>query len=100
MPLAAIKPGKFLQVRYSVPRNRWIEYSVEADRPVSTFILDEAGLQEFMKKGGDVYSYYGGFHRRRSHHQELRLPFKGDWYLVIENEDDKEPAAVHYEVSG
>jgi hypothetical protein len=100
MPLVAIKPGKYLQVKYPVPRNRWVEYEVEADRPVSTFILDETGLQEFMKKGADVYSYYGGFHRRRNHHQELRLPFKGDWYLVIENEDDKEPVAVHYEVSG
>jgi len=99
MPMALIKPRGYLRIRYSVPRRGLIEYNVQADKPVSTYILDEQGLSEFLGKGEDVYSYYGGFPRRREHRQELRLPFRGWWYLVIDS-DNKEPVAVHYEVSG
>jgi len=99
MPMALIKPRGYLRVRYSVPRRGLIEYYVQADKPVNTYILDEQGLSEFLGKGEDVYSYYGGFHNRREHRQELRLPFRGWWYLVIDNEN-REPVAVHYEVSG
>jgi len=99
MPMALIKPRGYLRVRYSVPRRGLIEYYVQADKPVSTYVLDEQGLSGFLGKGEDVYSYYGGFPSRREHRQELRLPFRGWWYLVIDN-DNREPVAVHYEVSG
>jgi hypothetical protein len=101
MPIATIKPGQDLKIRFPVPKSRVIEYEVEADRPVSTWVLDEEGLHQFSSKhSDDVTSYYGGFHRRYRHQQELRLPFSGWWYLVIDNLDDKNPVAVHYEVSG
>jgi hypothetical protein len=101
MPTTTIKAGKDLIIRYPVPRGRWIEYQVEADQPVSTFVLDEEGKQQFSNRRRDeVESYYGGFHRRYNHRQELRLPFGGWWYLAIENLDDDHPVAVHYEVSG
>jgi hypothetical protein len=99
MPTALIKPKSYLRVRYHVPHRRLIDYTVEADRPVDTYILDDEGLNEFLGKGEDVYSYYGGFYNRYKHHQELRLPFQGWWYLVIDNQN-REPVAVHYEVSG
>lgn len=100
MPVATIKPNTHLRIKYPVPRDGWIEYTVEADRPVTTFILDDEGLDEYYnKKSGDIYSYYGGFPYRRLHHQELKLPFRGSWYLLIINEDKREPIAVHYEVS-
>lgn len=99
MPTTTLKPDTHLRIRYPTPRRGVVEYHVEADRPVTTFVLDEKGLREFYK-GGDVYSYYGGFYGRREHHQELRLPFRGWWYLVIENLSETEPVAVHYEVSG
>jgi hypothetical protein len=99
MPTALIKPKSYLSVRYRVPRSGLIEYKVEASRPVNTFVLDEEGLREFLGRGGDVYSYYGGFARRYEHRQELRLPFSGWWYLVIDN-PMSESVAVHYEVSG
>jgi hypothetical protein len=99
MPVVTIKPGKDLRVRFRVPRSRVIDYNVEAERPVTTWVLDEEGLAEFDKRrGGDVRSYYGGFPNRYRHQQEIRLPFSGWWYLVIENLDDDRPVAVHYEV--
>jgi hypothetical protein len=101
MPTVTIKPGKDLRVRFQVPRSRVIEYAVEAEHPVTTWVLDEEGLQQFSTRSLDeVTSYYGGFHKRYTHHQELRLPFTGWWYLVIENLDGHQSTAVHYEVFG
>lgn len=103
MPTALLKPHSYLKVRYSVPKNGSVEYKVEANRPVNTFIVDEEGLKEFLGRGEEVYSYYGGFAKRREHQQELRLPLKvrvqGWWYLIIDN-PNSESVAVHYEVEG
>lgn len=99
MATALLRPKSYLKVRYSVPRRGLVEYDVEANRPVDTFVLDEEGLNEFLGNKKTIYSYYGGFSNRRLHHQELRLPFTGWWYLVIDN-PHKEPVALHYEVSG
>jgi len=101
MPVSTIKAGKDLIIKFRVPKSRIIEYVVEAERPVSTWVLDEEGLRQFSnKRVENVDSYYGGFHRRLNHQQELKLPFTGSWYLAIENLDDKNATAVHYEVSG
>ena len=98
MQTVLLEPDTHLRIRYSVPRNGLIEFTVEAGgAPVDTYILDEEGLKEF-NKGGDV-SYYGGFTNRYEHHQELRLPFRGSWYLLIVNRNSQ-PVAVHYDVSG
>jgi hypothetical protein len=100
MPLAAIKPNSHLKIRYPAPRKHRIEYEVEANLPVTTFVLDEEGLQEYNKKGSDVYSYYGGFAHRRVHKEKVILPseFDGFWYLIIQNDSEKDPVAVRYEV--
>jgi hypothetical protein len=101
MQTALLKPDTHLRIRYPVPRKGWIEYTVEADGvPVTTWVLDEKGLKEFNSGKEDVSSYYGGFAQRYKHHQELKLPFSGWWYLIIENNSHDDPAAVHYEVSG
>jgi len=101
MPTVKIKPGKDLQVKFRVPRSRIIEYEVTATRPVSTFILDDEGLKEFLDNRGDgITSYYGGFHRRYDHHQEIRLPFTGWGYLVVQNLDENSPVEVHYDIFG
>ncbi len=100
MPVALIRPNSHLKVRYPVPRGAWIEYNVEADKPVTTYILDEDGLSQFYNGRTEyITSYYGGFPNRRNHYQQLKLPFnKGHWYLIIKNDQDKS-VAVHYEVS-
>jgi hypothetical protein len=100
MPVAVIKPNSHLKVKYSVPKKRRIEYEVEASVPVTTFVLDEEGLQEYNKKGSDVYSYYGGFPHRRVHKEKVDLPsdFDSSWYLVIQNDSTKDPVAVRYDV--
>jgi len=101
MALEVIKPNSHLKLRYSLPlRKRRVEYEVEANRPVTTFVLDDDGLEEYNKRGSDVYSYYGGFSHRRVHREKVDFPpsFQGPWYLVIQNDSEKEPVAVRYEV--
>ena len=100
VPTLTLKPGDDVRIRYPVPRNGLIEYTVEAERPVTTYILDREGMDEYMGRKSYVTSYYGGFPTRRNHHQEIRLPFRGWWWLVIQNDDEKRPVAVHYEVLG
>jgi len=101
MSTALLKPDSHLRIRYPVPHRGLIEYHVEADRPVDTFILDRKGLMEFLDGKTDyIYSYYGGFTNRYEHHQKIKLPFHDWWYLIIRNPNKKEPVAVHYEVSG
>lgn len=99
---ALLQPDTHLKIRYPIPRDRWIKYTVEADgAPVTTWVLDEEGLKEFNSGAEHIDSYYGGFPSRRFHQQEIRLPFRqGYWYLIIENEDSKRPSAVTYDVSG
>jgi len=101
MPLAVIKPNNHLRLRYpTVSRKRRIEYEVEASLPVTTFVLDEEGLKEYGKRGSDVYSYFGGYAYRRVHREKVNFPsdFEGPWYLIIQNDSEKEPVAVRYEV--
>lgn len=101
MPTTLLRPDTHLRIRYPVPHRGLIEYNVEADQPVDTFVLDRNGLMEFLDGKDDyIYSYYGGFTNRYKHHQEIKLPFRGWWYLIIRNPNKKESVAVHYEVSG
>lgn len=103
MPLSVIKPNSHLKIGYFVPKKRRIEYEVEASLPVTTFVLDDAGLIEYNKKRSDVYSYYGGFSHRYLHQQKvtftpLNFEIGQPWYLIIQNDSDKEYVAVRYEV--
>jgi hypothetical protein len=93
--LATLKPNEGLSLKYRVPRRGLVEFVVEAERPVHTYVLDPEGLDAFNH--GKTDRSFGGFMTRQRHHQELRLPFKGTWYLVILNPHD-EPVAIGYDV--
>ena len=101
MPLDTIKPNSHLELKYrKVPRNRRIEFDIEASAPVTTFVVDDDGLREYKTKGSDVYSYYGGFPHRRVHRDRVDFPrdFDGPWYLIIQNDSRTESVSVGYEV--
>lgn len=87
--------GEYLSLRHRVPRRGRVEFMVESNVPVTTFVVDEDGLQEFEE--GEEVSAWGGFHNRRLHQDKLTLPFRGNWWLLIVNESRRN-AAVHYEV--
>jgi hypothetical protein len=91
-----LRSGHYLVLPFWVPRSGVVEYQVYADRPVSTYVFDPAGLRRFERDPEDVLAY-GGFSQQLEHIQSLELPFQGDWYLVIENSGEWQ-ARVNYEV--
>ena len=97
MAIAQIGPDQNARIRYRVPKDRIIEFNVQADRSVKTYVMTKKGLQ--LWDAGKRFKYYGGFQDpRRHHHQELILPFGGYWYLVIVNPNKTQPIEAEYEV--
>ncbi len=89
-----------IRMRYRAPKEGTpVEFEVQAEHPVMTYIVRPRGL-ELFDEGKKNFRYYGGFQTppRMKHKQELMLPFSGPWYLVIVNPDEDEPVKVHYEV--
>lgn len=80
---------------YRTPRNGRIRFSVSSTEPVSTYIVDDDGVVEFDE--GREIPAYGGFTRRFEHEQQITLPFRGRWHLLIVNREDV-AAIVNYDV--
>lgn len=97
MPRTKIGPDENVRLRYRAPEDGLVEFEIEADRPVRSYIVRPKGLEVFDE--GRIFKYYGGFpDARRKQRQAVRLPFDGPWYLLIINDDDEESANVSYEV--
>ena len=102
MPVLLLEPKTYFQIRFPVPRRGFtrrglIDLKVESTLPVDTYIFDEAGRDNFAS--GQKFYHYGGFRQQEQHRQEIRLPFQGYFYLVINNPNNQ-PAAVYYDVTG
>jgi hypothetical protein len=100
MPTKIIRPNENMRLRYSVPRSRIVEFEIEADHPVQSFIVRTRGL-ELFDEGSPSFKYYGGFpEARRRQHQELILPFDdGHWWLLIVNPSNTRSVEVFYDVN-
>ena len=83
---------------YAVPQNGRIRFDVESERPTATLVVDSKGLAEFKAGRYKEMHSYGGSAGLTHHVQELHLPFRGPWYLLIVNWDPKQVTAVHYNV--
>jgi hypothetical protein len=98
MPKVRLEPDENIRLRYSAPESGLVEFEIEADHPVMTYILRPRGL-ELFDQGSKTFKYYGGFQDpRKKQAQELRLPFEGPWYLLIINPDKRNSVGVNYEV--
>lgn len=98
MRLAKLKPNTHIVVTSPVPRGRRVWYHVESDGvPVTTYLVDDIGLQEFYDVHTNRIGSYGGFSRRYVHDEDVLLRFSGQWHLVVMNENDEETATVGYE---
>src|SRR5690242_936267 len=97
MPVELLEPDTHIAIRYPATRKRRIAFNVEANDPVTTYIVDKDGLDQFY--AGEDIEAFGGFHRRRTHYDDdVRIPPNKPWYLVIMNKEDH-PVAVSYDVS-
>jgi hypothetical protein len=98
MSVELLEPDTHVVIKYPArTRKRRIEFDVEANDPVTAYVIDKDGLDQFYA-GKDMDVFYG-LRRRRKHNDEVMIPPNTPWYLVIVNEDDR-PVAVSYDVSG
>lgn len=96
MPTFTVGPNENVRIKFSVPKDHWIEFDVEAEQPIDVWVLDKEGLEQFDAVEKTIECYYRRL-RSMKHHEELELPFRGSWWLLIVNRSD-EPVAVHYDV--
>ena len=96
MAMKTLRPNSFTAIPTFVPWSKRFNYFVEAQKPVDTFMLDDNELAKFRK--GKSAIPYGGFDERRLHRERGRLPYDGEWSLVVVNHNE-EPVTIYYEVS-
>jgi len=97
MPTQTLPANSYIYFKFHFRRRGVIKFYVEAELPVDTYVVDEPGFENFTS--GYEFTTYGGFTNREKHQQELRVPFEGYWYLIIQNHQIR-GIAVHYEVYG
>ena len=96
MPVKTLPPNTYTVVRTYIPWSKRFNFLVDADYPVDTYMLDEDELAKFRQ--GKIVRSYGGYEERRFHRDIGRLPYGGEWYLVISNFGEQS-SDVYYEVS-
>ena len=95
MSTQTLPADNYIYFEFRFRRRGVIKFYVEAEFPIDTYVVDSQGFNDFQS--GHGYDIYGGFAGQVEHRQELKVPFDGDWYLVIKN-PRPESVAVHYEV--
>jgi hypothetical protein len=73
-----------------------VQYRVESDHPINVYIVDPQGLAEFSQ--GVAFHFYDRAEGVLQHSNKLRLPIRGQAYLLISNPNPN-PTAVHYDIS-
>ncbi len=98
MPLITLGPDQYTTLEYRLQKKGPIEFELESDLPVRTYIVGPTGLRRF-KEGSDSFPYWGGFPEPRSKQsQKVWIPLSGPWYLIISNPNKHEPVEVDYDV--
>ncbi len=98
MATTTLGPDHYLELEYEVPSGRLVEFEIDADRPVRSYVLSKRERDRFVQGKRD-FEYFGGFPLPRSYQQQkLELPFSGWWYLVISNPSKDHSAKVRYDV--
>lgn len=79
MGVKTLKAMSYTTVPTYVPRSRRIKFTVEAEHPVSAFLIDKEDFDRY--DDGERVRSYGGPRRKRFHVQRGKLPYSGDWML-------------------
>ena len=82
-----------LEARENAPR---VVFEVRADIPITTYLVDDMGLEDF--RAGKTPEYYFGFSDRRSHQADLTLPNFRRYYLLMMNKSEDKTAKVEFDV--
>lgn len=71
-------------------------FEVRSDSPVTTYLVDDMGLEDYTR--GQAPSYYAGFKDRCNHQAELTLPSFSRYHLIIVNKSPDSPAKIEYDI--
>lgn len=77
-------------------RNPRVAFEVRSDRKVTTYLVDDMGLEDFLE--GKSPKHYAGYSDRRNHQAELTLPNFSRYHLLIVNKSPDNPAKVEYDI--
>jgi hypothetical protein len=98
MPALTLGPDEYTTLEYILKRKGPIEFEIDADAPVRTYVVGPKGLQRF-EEGSKTFKYWGGFpDPRASQKQKVWIPWSGPWYLIVTNPSKHESVGVDYEV--
>jgi len=97
VPTTLVNPQKYKKFMYSTtPKKKRLGIEIEANIPVDIYIVQVSDLQDWRDSRD-----YGGisFQSTKLVDAQINIPkgFESDWYLIIENPNEK-PAAVHYDL--
>lgn len=99
MNKTSIKPGHERKIRIGLdspghdPR---LTFEVRADNPVTTYLVDDMGLEDYSN--GQTPNYYAGFRNRRNHQADLTLPNFSRYHLIIINKSSENQAEIEYDL--
>ena len=83
MSVGILEAGKNLAMPFTVPWTGAINYFVESQHLTTAFAVDANSLLAF--RSGQQYTYWGNNAPQLVHRQQVIVPFRGTWYLVIVN---------------
>ena len=95
----SIKPGHERKIRIgfdSPGRDPRLTFELRADNPVTTYLVDDMGLEDYSN--GQTPSYYAGFNDRRNHQADLTLPNFSRYHLIIINNSPENQAEIEYDL--
>ena len=99
MVRVSLKPKHQRKIKISIEyaeRDPKLLFEVRADHPVTTYLVDDMGLEDYGN--GQTPSYYAGFKDRRNHLAELTLPGFSQYHLIIVNKSPDNPAKIEYTI--
>jgi hypothetical protein len=98
VPTKLINPGNYRKIIFATPRHHKVHLLVESSSPVKVRIVDAPDLEKY--RTGKVFNGLK-YKARTLLRREIEMPshFSDQWYLILENDSDTEPVAVHYEVA-
>ncbi len=99
MVWASLKPKHQRTIGVEIesrPKDPRLIFEVRADSPVTTYLVDDMGLEDYLD--GQTPSYYAGFKDRRNHQADLTLPDFRRYHLIIINKSEDRTAKIEYDL--
>jgi hypothetical protein len=94
MPIFKLQAYESKIIRYEVDY-RIFRFIVESDEKVTVYLVAHDEAMKF--KRGESFRSYFKTKEKYYHKDVIRLPYSGDWYLIIYNPNNT-IAAVSYDV--